>query len=176
MTREWILRGNGASKHVILIDEEDYRSVKDLNWCVRKTPKAYAMGPQNLYLHRYLMDAPKGLTVDHINGNSLDNRRRNLRVVSYRENCVNSKGWAPAKRRYPCPYKGVFRISRAMTNRSGRIWEAKIMVDGRQRYLGGFKAMEDGAKAYDNAARIYLPDTAYLNFPTPEETVNRGVL
>lgn len=40
-------------------------------------------------IHRWIMDAPKGLQVDHVNKNRLDNRRSNLRLVTHKENCNN---------------------------------------------------------------------------------------
>lgn len=40
-------------------------------------------------LHRIILNPPTGLVVDHINRNSLDNRRKNLRIVSQRENVLN---------------------------------------------------------------------------------------
>lgn len=43
------------------------------------------------YLHRWLMKPPKGMVVDHINGNILDNRRKNLRVCTRKENAQNVK-------------------------------------------------------------------------------------
>lgn len=43
----------------------------------------------NLFLHRFLMQAPKGMVVDHINGDGLDCRRMNLRIVTYAENAKN---------------------------------------------------------------------------------------
>jgi len=37
-------------------------------------------------MHRYLMNYPEGMVVDHIDGNSLNNSRKNLRVITQGEN------------------------------------------------------------------------------------------
>lgn len=85
------------------IDKEDYEKVKALRWyegkngyITHKTHNKY------IYLHRFLMNPPDGLVVDHINHNKRDNRRTNLRVCTNAENCQNRrvqpKGIVIAKR------------------------------------------------------------------------------
>lgn len=74
------------------------------------------------YLHRLLMNPPKGMEVDHINRDRLDNRRENLRVVTHRENMQNQGPEGRGK----SGYRGVYQT------RSGR-WFAR--KDGR--YLPG---------------------------------------
>jgi hypothetical protein len=102
------------------IDEEDYPLIKNYKWRASKTPTkcrdhfyanadAYKIIDSNEYyptgngkrnpddlktsitMHRLIMDFPKRPhVVDHINGNGLDNIRSNLRIVTHRENRINS--------------------------------------------------------------------------------------
>jgi len=60
-----------------------YAAAKVINAAGRST---------TLYMHRLLMDAPKGLQVDHINHDTLDNRRANLRIVTNQVNNANRAG------------------------------------------------------------------------------------
>lgn len=74
---------------VSLIDEQDLPLVERYSWCAwphRNT--TYAQSGIGL-LHALIMQTPKGMVTDHINGNGLDNRRKNLRVVTHRENLNN---------------------------------------------------------------------------------------
>jgi hypothetical protein len=92
----WILLTQGIWTQV---DEEDILALSQHSWgavnCSQRAHKkmyAYRWSRSEtgkrikLYLHRELMGNPQGLVVDHINGDSLDNRRSNLRVISHYEN------------------------------------------------------------------------------------------
>jgi hypothetical protein len=83
--------------------------------------------------------------IDHINGNRLDNRLENLRVVSKTENARNQK------RRYDniSGAPGVTWCKRT------RRWRAKIGVNGRQRQLGSFTAVDEAIKARREAERNF---------------------
>ena len=77
----------------LLIDDAD-RPLVDGGWW-RLNSNGYLIGYDNdtgkpVLLHRAIMRPPKSLVVDHINGNKLDNRRSNLRIVTYRVNSLNS--------------------------------------------------------------------------------------
>jgi hypothetical protein len=115
-----------------------------------------------MYLHRWLVDAPPGLQVDHINGNPLDNRRANLRVVTVREN-----QWNQRRRRGQVPYKGV------SYSPPYRCYVAQIREGDHYRFLGHFRTAEDAAHAYDTAAVAARGAYAALNFPedrwTPDQ-------
>lgn len=114
------------------------------------------------YLHRVTLSRVLGreLTprerVDHINGDTLDNRRSNLRLASHAENQRNRGKCADNS----SGYKGVSWQEHAQR------WKAKITVDGKQRHLGYFDSAEDAARAYDRAARELHGEFARLNFPS----------
>ena len=88
----------------------------------------------------------KSEKIDHINGDPLDNRIKNLRVCSHKENCRNRKG----------NNKGVRQIS------SGK-FSARITVNCKERYLGSFVTKKEALEAYNLAAKKYFGQFAKLN-------------
>jgi len=116
-------------------------------------------GGKQLQFHRWLlMDKLEGdLTVDHINGNPLDNRRENLRVCTQAQN--NGNRFCRSK----SGYMGVV-LDTTKGNRKP-LWMAKI----KHRYLGKYKTPEEAAKAFDAAAREEYGKYARLNFPEDGE-------
>jgi hypothetical protein len=87
-------------------------------------------------LHALLVRPPKGLQVDHINGDTLDNRRSNLRVVTVSINQLNRK--KPNRN----SQSGVVGVGR----HEGR-WRARISIDGETHHLGRFATIEAAAAA-----------------------------
>lgn len=106
-------------------------------------------------MHRFILDAPTGLEVDHIDKDGLNNQRDNLRIASRIQNSWNNGPNSKNK----SGFKGVsFR-------KETKKWVAHIIVNGKQIYLGGFDNKVDAAKAHDKAARELEGEFAYLNFP-----------
>jgi hypothetical protein len=105
-----------------------------------------------VYLHRLILGAGAGQLVDHINGDTLDNRRENLRFATPQQNCVNRTDYAPAS-----GFRGV--------SRAGRKWRAIITV--RQEVISGgnFATAEEAARWYDGQAAKHFGEFAVLNFP-----------
>jgi hypothetical protein len=147
-----------------LIDASDYEKVSKHCWCVQqykdkdRCQKIYAkasVGGTQVTMHRFLLSPPKHLSVDHINGNSLDNRRENLRLTNKKGNAANRpkdriKG-ATSK------FKGVHKAT------GGKKWLSRIHVNGKGIYLGSFEKEIDAARAYDIAAKYYFGEFACLN-------------
>lgn len=172
---ELIIKTPTLSPALCLYDDIDDPVVSRFRWhlvCNKPWIKLYAVayiGGRMTFMHRLILaNACEGFQVDHINGNGLDNRRENLRVCTRFQNMQNSSGCRDRK----SAYKGVAKISRWATNKNGKIWEARICWDGKQRVIGTYKTELDAAQAYDNKAREVHAQFARLNFPHQGE---RGI-
>lgn len=142
---------------VALIDASDYEKVKGIKWFKNSNgyvAKSLYVGNgkwEGLKLHRMIMDAPKGVLVDHINRNRLDNRRSNLRLATPLENTRNTS----LAKNNTTGYKGV-------SERKGK-YEAHIRIDGVLQHLGNYDNKEDAAKAYNVMAEKHFGEFAALN-------------
>jgi len=92
-------------------------------------------------LHRMLVNADAGTIVDHVNGNTLDCRKENLRIVDVCTNTINS---APYTK-----HRGV------SFEKKKKLWRARIQVNGKSISLGRFKNITDAIEAYTTAERTY---------------------
>jgi hypothetical protein len=126
-------------------------------------------GKKTIRLHLLILDAKPGQIVDHINGNGLDNRRKNLRLCTATENARNRQ----RKKSTVSRYKGVSLHSKPP---EGRPWQAQICVDGAAMHLGFYAAEDEAARVYDAAAQKHFGAFARLNFKraSGQLTANRG--
>jgi len=142
-----------------IVDAEDYPRLSQYTWFAEGTDKnCYAVrkaGGKTLKMHREIMHAPDHLVVDHINHDGLNNRRRNLRLCTFAENCRNTRRTAPSTSKY----KGAHWRKRT------KKWAAAIRFDNKTYHLGCFDTELDAGKAYDQAAKKYHGAFASLNFP-----------
>jgi len=146
-----------------IVDAEDYEWLSNYKWCAsRKKRVFYARRNERrtrrqIIMHRFILNAPKGLFVDHINHNGLDNRRSNLRLCTRTENNRNRR--PNVQPNQSSKYKGV------SFDKKRNLFRAFIYRNKKQYYLGSFKNETDAAKAYDKKAKELFGEFAYLNFP-----------
>lgn len=154
-TREIVL----SKGHVALVDAADFAWLSQWDWRINS---GYAYRRElvdgtrrRLWMHRVILDAPEGQPVDHASGDTLDNRRSNLRICTPQQNSWNGKQRSTVQ-----PYKGVSREPS-----SPHIWRARICVDGRLMRVGTYDDARDAARAYDIAALHHFGEFARLNLP-----------
>lgn len=158
---------------IAIIDAADAEHVLQYKWHAwRKKPghSWYALHnfrdssgkKRPILLHRYLLNPPDGIVIDHRNGDGLDCRRQNMRLAPGAGNQRNC-----AKKGKINPYKGVsYNAERSdRTNARTKPWLAKICYDYRTINLGRYLTAEEAARAYDSAARELFGEFARLNFP-----------
>ena len=140
-----------------LVDEEDFERITRYKWLY---DRGYARrrfqinGVQHMmHMHREVMQAPEGYEVDHINGDKLDNRKCNLRVVTHQRNMFNMTSHKDST----SPYKGVY------WNKERKKWTTQIAINGKRKHIGHFENEEDAAEAYNQAAKKYFGEYAKLN-------------
>jgi len=140
-----------------IVDDEDYATLIKRKWCVKiSTHKKndYAYGwvrgsrGNGIFMHREIMECPLGMSIDHINGNGLDNRKNNLRVCTQSQNRMNTRVGGNN-------YKGL--------SRNKNSWQVNIGVGGKKIYVGLFGSAADAARAYNGAAIKYHGEFAKLN-------------
>lgn len=137
-----------------IIDDCDYPLISKYKWYAAKTkPNRYiAQTGFGVLMHRLILNPDKGVEVDHINHNTLDNRRSNLRLVTSRQN-----HWNRPKRENTkgSRFKGVHPMRKK--------FRAIIRVNNKNLILGLFENEKDAANAYDNAAIINFGEFACTN-------------
>lgn len=149
---------NSTNGYEIIVSRKDYKVLKSFEWYVSKIGNQHYVtrfeNYRNIYMHRQIMEFPKGMVVDHRNGNGLDNTRRNLRICSIADNVRNCK---TVRRNNKSGYRGV------SVHKSGK-WQSAIMVNRRSIKLGICDNPADAAKLYDKAAKKYFGRFAKTNF------------
>ena len=158
------------SGYTVLVDEEDVERIQEHTWWVdnsllRRHNRYYFRtkikhGPRNyetIKLHRFIMGCKymDGTVIDHINNNTLDNRKCNMRFCTQKENARNKR----RETRNTSGYKG------AKVNKTTGKYTATIKYEQKNYSLGSYADLTDAATAYDDVARLLFGEFALVNFP-----------
>ena len=131
------------------VDNEDFDKLKNINWSV--TSMGYAGNKVIKYMHRYIMNCPDDKVIDHINHDTLDNRKSNLRICSQQQNCFNQFFKTGTSK-----YKGVYKLSK---NRL----VSSIVKNGVTNRIGVFNSEIKASISYDKKAIELFGEFALLN-------------
>lgn len=141
-----------------IIEREDFKKIDEFKgtwyaWWEKNTNSYYVVGNSvengkriTVRMHRFIMDAPKNMVVDHKNRNTLDNKRGNLRILTREQNQQNLK---PQKSNF-LGIRGV-----AWEERS-KSYKVTVKVDGKSKFIGRFKSLEEAAESAKNTRKKYM--------------------
>lgn len=131
-----------AKSKGLLLDEVSEQKILAYGGCIEVCGNGYAYistgrrsTRKRTLLHRFIMDAPQGVLVDHINRNRLDNRLSNLRLVDAQRNSQNTGFYKNNK----SGYMGV------RWNKQRERWHSLLTIDKKVLHLGFFDNLEDAA-------------------------------
>lgn len=146
---------NNTNKQFVF-DSDDYEKVSKYHWYEESNGYIRASGKKKenrFHIHRLIMGFPDGIGIDHINHNTFDNRKSNLRIATTSQNAMN-------------------RII-ASNNTSGATgvvwlknenkWKAEIKLNGKTNYLGSFDRFDDAEKTRKEAEENYFGAYSYDN-------------
>jgi AP2 domain len=144
-----------------IVDAIDFEWLNQWNWWAQWNPHTksfYAVRnafrsdkrPGTIYMGREILKIKENQIADHINHDTLNHRRNNLRGCSHAQNSFNTRP------RGKSGFKGV--------TPNGKKWQAHIRREGCLKHLGSFITREEAARAYDKAAKELHGEFAHLNF------------
>ena len=155
----------------VMIDDDDYKKVKAYRWhahnrnlggrslyaaCYQQ--KSLGASKAITFLHDLIMNPPDRMQVDHIDFNTLDCRKSNMRIATYSQNQANRR--KTIKYNTTSEYKGVS----FHANVKRKKWHAHITINGHSQSLGYFHKEIEAAKAYDKKAVEAWGEFANTNF------------
>ena len=139
-----------------LVDDKDYDYLNQWKWYAHKSyrvwyaRKTVKVRGVTVLMHREILQCPRGIGSDHINGDGLDNRRTNLRRCTQRQNNRN-----------PHPASGFLGTT---LHKSGK-WQATVTCKGKCYYLGLYTSRQEAADAHTRKAKKLFGEPDYPNFP-----------
>jgi len=158
------LKHMDMEQSITIINKDDLEKAKSIKgrWCARldkknNSPYVVHMGPlregkrETFRLHRLIMNCPEGMVVDHINHDTLDNTKENLRVVTYAENCQNIS----MRKSNKSGYRGV------SWSKDTNKWRVTARINGKIEHFGLYEDVEQAGQIANQVRTYYMP--GYIN-------------
>jgi len=151
---------------VTVVDKDVYdRDLKNYTWHAHWRGNAFYAARKEygntISMHRQILQVPDGLDGDHIDMNTLNNRKTNLRVSTRSQNVANSN----KRSNNTSGFKGV------KWNATSRAWGAHLGLNNARLFLGYFNTPAEAAQAYNSAAKEHFGEFARLNEIDPQQLV-----
>lgn len=144
-----------------IVDDEDYEYLSQWKWYLLNSGYAvrdivFAGQKKTILMHRFIMNAPENLDIDHINGDGLDNRRSNLRLATISQNMMNRR----INSNNTSSYAGI------SWSKEREKWEVYISVNKKRINLGRYDFLEEAVDTRIKAEKEYFKEFRREKKPT----------
>ena len=139
-----------------VFDSEDFEKVSKYHWYEESNGYIRSSGKKKedkIHIHRLIMGFPYGMNIDHINHNTLDNRKSNLRIVTTSQNAMNRIKSS----------NNTSGVSGVVWVKSRNKWKSQIKFNGQLIFLGEYDKFEDAEKRRKQAEEEYFGKYSYDN-------------
>ena len=154
---DYVIGYTHNTNHEFYIDIEDYDKIKDLCWS--ENDQHYIISwtlnrKKAIRLHRFILGltSENELIIDHKNNNRYDNRKQNLRLANKQLNGINRD----VNKNNLLGTKGV------SLSKNKKKYEARIMINGKNIFLGSYLTLEEAKKTRQEAEIKYFGEFAYV--------------
>lgn len=147
-----------------IVDDNDFEDVNRYKWyfnngyAVRGVYVGTIDGKsktRRVYMHKFILGSISGMVTDHVNRDSLDNRKSNLRHCTIHQNGMNQK---INRSNNKSGFRGVYK------NMRSKKWTAVISIKGQPtKHIGNFETPELASKAYNRVAEEAFGEFAVVN-------------
>lgn len=148
---------------VAIVDDDDFDRLNNYSWYYNNSGyvarKLRTKGVQTtILMHREIMNPPKGMVIDHINHNPLDNRKENLRITTQSFNIRHSK----LRKNNTSGFIGITKVKRK------KEWMAQLTLNRKCINLGYYETPEEAAKVYQDYVRKLWEEAGHEYIPISE--------
>ena len=121
-----------------LLDCEDIEKINKIKWVITSPSNSifYVYNSKCGYIHRMIMDYKGDMVLDHINGNTLDNRKKNLRLCTHAQNLQNRQNANRTGFKYKTPRNVYFK------KQTGR-YRVSFNINKKEHHFGYFDTIQE---------------------------------
>lgn len=141
------------TKDRVVVSKMDYldymKTLLNKKWVIPTKRGGFYIKTKSGLFHRLILDAKNGQYVDHIDRDTLNNERKNLRICTISENNRNS---TPRGK-----YKGI------SYNKINKNWRVRVILNGKTTEIGSFKIEKDAVEARNKVICDFHKEFSYFN-------------
>ena len=152
-TGDYVIGYTFNTNKPFIFDIDDFDKVSKYHWYEEREGYVRASNDDRIFLHRLIMGLPKDLKIDHINHDTFDNRKLNLRIATTSQNAMNRIVGS----------NNTSGVAGVVWVKNRNNWKSEIKLNDKTIYLGSYEKFEDAVKVRKDAENRYFGKYSYDN-------------